>query len=139
MSIELIQIHNPEWDKVVQEGLIEAFNDHVPQAREFKPMSHSIYGIEKGELVGGVLVDLYGDTLWIDALWVSPHHRFKKLGSQLMAEALRFARLNRCKEIQLNTYFHDVRDFYIKCGFEMTAHIPNWKYSLDCYLMRRIL
>ena len=59
------------------------------------------------------------------------------IGKKLMERASLWAIQNDATEIQLNTYFKDAHDFFLACGFEDVSVIPNWKYGLDCYLMRR--
>lgn len=54
-----------------------------------------------------------------------------------MEIASQFAAQKKDIEIQLNTYFNGANDLFLSCGFEGVAVIPNWKYGLDCYLLRR--
>ena len=68
---------------------------------------------------------------------VLPKFRKQGIGDQLMEKAYQFAVENNAKEIQLNTYFPGAHAFFLVLGFETVAVIPNWKYGLDCYLMRR--
>ena len=43
------------------------------------------------------------------------------------------------KEMQLNTYFQEAHAFFLTCDFQDVSSIPNWKYGLTCYFMRKML
>jgi GNAT superfamily N-acetyltransferase len=125
----------PEWDEKIANGLRKKCSSLTDISADFKP--HRIYGMVKDKFAGGVSFAQHGTILWIDALWVEPKYRKQKIGKQLMEKAALWALQNKATEIQLNTYFKDAHDFFLSCGYEDVAVIPNWKYGLECYLMRK--
>ena len=125
----------PEWDKKIATGLRKECSLLIGISEDFKP--HRIYGMVEDKFAGGILLEQHGNILWIDAIWVETSVRKHSIGKQLMEKAVLWAIHNNGTEIQLNTYFKDAHDFFLSCGFEDVAVITNWKYGLDCYLMRR--
>lgn len=133
--LTLTTTNTPEWDKKIAKGLRKECSTLTGIADDFKP--HTIYGMVGDKFAGGISFVQHGNILWIDALWVEPHYRKQKIGKQLMEQAVLWASQSNTTEIQLNTYFKEAHDFFLSCGFEDIAVIPNWKYGLKCYLMRR--
>ncbi len=128
---------NPEWDKKITTGLRLKCETRMSRFEGF--ITHTIYAKLGETFAGGISFERYNEILWIDSLWVELAFRKQGRGVQLLEQAFLFAIQNRAKEIQLNTYFHEAHAFFLKCGFEDVAAIPNWKYGLTCYLMRKIL
>ena len=124
----------PAWDKKITNGLRIKCSLLTGLSEESKP--HTLYATDEGKFAGGIVFEQRGNILWIDAIWVEPNYRKHGTGKQLMQKANQFAAQKNVTEIQLNTYFKDVHDFFLTCGFEDVAVIPNWKYGLDCFLMR---
>ncbi len=134
-SISFTSLSHPEWDKKIDAGLRKECEALTGTRDDFK--THAIYAHRNDTFAGGIHIELHGDILWIDSLWVELGFRKQGVGKQLLQEAFQFAAQIKSKEIQLNTFFSDAHAFFLNCGFEDVALIPNWKYGLDCYLMRR--
>ena len=100
---------------------------------------HSLYLKSGAHIIAGAIYYIYGKILWCDSIYVEEAFQNNKLGSQLISKLLEIALSQNLREIQLNTYFPRVYTFFKKCGFEEIAVIPNWKYDLTCYLMRKIV
>lgn len=126
---------SPEWDKKIAAGLRKECSSLTGISEDFKP--HRIYGMVEDKFAGGVVLEQHGNILWIDAIWIETSFSKQGIGKQLMEQAALWATQNDATEIQLNTYFKEAHDFFLSCGFEDVAVIPNWKYALDCYLMRK--
>lgn len=136
-TFSFTSIPNSEWHKKIEAGLRKECEALIGIKNLFKV--HSIYVKNEDTFVGGMIVEHHGDILWIDAIWVEPNYRRKGIGKRLFQESQVFASQNKVKVIQLNTYFQKAHDFFLACGFEDVALIPNWKYDLTCYLMRKIM
>ena len=126
---------NPEWNRKIEAGLRKEYEAHTGIEEAFKV--HSIYVTNREVFVGGVMLEQHGDILWIDSFWIDLNFRRKGFGKSLLQQVYLFAAQNKTKEIQLNTYFEEAHDFFLICGFEVVGTIPNWKYGLVCYLMRK--
>ena len=90
-------------------------------------------------LVGGIIVEVHSDAVWIDAIWVTRVFRRKGIGSELLNQATSFAIEADCNTMRLNTYFKDNLSFFKRNGFQEVACVPNWKYEFDCYLMSKTI
>jgi len=127
----------PEWNKKIGAGLRETCEELTGFSGTFK--TQTIYALIDEKFAGGLDFEQHGDIFWIDRIWVELNFRQQSVGSQLIEKATQCAVQNNAKEIQLNTYFPDAHEFFLSQGFEDVAVIPNWKYGLDCYLMRKIV
>lgn len=136
-SLSFTNESHPEWDKKITSGLHKECEGLTGPVEDFK--TQKIYVTVANSFAGGLVFELHGDILWIDSIWVEPTFRKKGLGKQLLEKALVFATQNNVQQIQLNTYFSKAHAFFLTCGFEDVAVIPNWKWGLTCYLMRRMI
>jgi N-acetylglutamate synthase-like GNAT family acetyltransferase len=132
IKIDILKNH-PEWDKKIEAGLLKECEALTGIRDDFK--THALYAERDSTFAGGIHFEIHGDILWIDSLWIEPDFRKQGVGKQLIEDAAQI----KAKEIQLNTFFSEAHAFFLKCGFEDVALIPNWKYGLDCYLMRKKL
>lgn len=135
ISLTFTTQNHPEWNKKIDAGLVNTLNTLTSQKETFKP--HRIYAQSNNIFVGGLTLEQHGDILWIDALWVDETDRNKGIGQQLIQQALLYASQHSAKELQLNTFFSESHTFFLSQGFEDVVIIPNWKYGLTCYLMRK--
>jgi len=134
-ALSVTTLNRPEWDKKIETGLRKECEILTNINDDFK--THALYVQRGGTFAGGIHFEIHGDILWVDSIWVEPKFRKQEIGRQILLEALNFASQNNVKEIQLNTFFPQAHAFFLRCGFEDVTLIPNWKYGLDCYLMRR--
>lgn len=128
---------NPEWGQKIEVGLRQECKRLTNLIDDFKV--YTLYGKVEDCFAGGMSFSPYGDILWIDSIWVEPKFRRQGMGRRLLQEVQLFATKRKVKEIQLNTYFQEAHAFFLTYGFEDVASIPNWKYGLMCYLMRKML
>ncbi len=130
-------LSHPEWDKKIASGLYKECKVLTGITEDFK--THTIY-VKSGEtFAGGMSMEQYGEILWINSFWIEPRFRKQGIGKGLLQNAILLATQNKLKVIQLNTFFTETHAFFLTCGFENVAVIPNWKYGLECYLMRKVL
>ncbi len=99
----------------------------------------SVYLKKDTEIIAGVIGYIQGKILWCDSIYVEDTFQNKGLGRQLISKLSDIAPTHHCREIQLNTYFPKALEFFKKCGFEEVAVVPNWKYGLTCYLLRKVI
>ena len=134
-ELTFITENNSEWNEKIAAGLRKECETLAGIANDFK--AHNIYVKSGSTFVGGIIFEHHGDILWIDSLWVEPKFRRKGIASQLLEKAMLFATQKKVKEVQLNTYFPESHTFFLSCVFKDVSIIPNWKYGLTCYLMRK--
>ncbi|MBI2707283.1 MAG: GNAT family N-acetyltransferase [Proteobacteria bacterium] len=134
-SFSLTTLDNPDWNKKIASGLRKECAQLTGNPEGFT--NHSIYVTSGSTFVGGISIEQHDHILWLDSIWVEPTFRGQGVGKKLLQEAHLFATKNKAKEMQLNTYFQNAHTFFLTCGFEDIAVIPNWKWGLTCYLMRK--
>jgi len=138
MNISFLTKGDPDLDKKIGDGLHSELQTLSRIAvTDFK--THSIYAFSGVIFAGGIIIEKLGNILWIDSIWVDPKFRDKGIGRQLMLQTLSFADKNNIRQIQLNTFFPEAQSFFSNCGFKDLATIRDWKYGLECYLMRKML
>ncbi len=129
-------LSNPEWDKKIEAGLLKECAALTSSSVTSK--THHIYVKHDDTFVGGIKFEQHAHILWVDSIWIEPPFRKQGVGRALLQEAHLFAIQNKVQEMQLNTYFQEAHTFFLTCGFEDVAVIPNWKWGLTCYLMRKM-
>ncbi len=80
----------------------------------------AVYGYyEEDRLVGYIGLEMQGELLYIEELFVDPAYREKQLGRTLMQAAFYFARLRNCRAVTTSLACQNTgaMQFYEKCGF----------------------
>lgn len=137
MTLTFLFDSNPVWEQKIQKELQSLCNQQRGKVDSFK--SISIYATSKDCLMGGIIIEYHDDILWIDSLWVEADHRRQGVGKLLLEKAYEYAASHNLKEIQLNTFFPQARDFFLAQGFQEVATLEGWKYGLTCYFMKKII
>jgi GNAT superfamily N-acetyltransferase len=134
MSITFTSFCNPNWEDKINLELkthLESFtNQHIPKMQ-------GIYCFYETQHIGGALFQNHGKALWLDSLFIAPSFRRQGIGKMLIDEISVYAKQHNLICIQLNTYFEEAKSFFVSCDFEEIASIPNWKYGLTCFLMKK--
>jgi N-acetylglutamate synthase-like GNAT family acetyltransferase len=134
-SLSFVTTSNSEWNKRMTSDLRKECEALTGRIKDFQ--IHNLYAKSGETFAGGTSIEQHGDILWIDSIWVEPHFRKQGIGKMLIEKIMHFEVEGKAKEVQLNTYFKEAHGFFLVCGFEDVATIPNWKYGLTCYLMRK--
>jgi len=134
MSITFSNFQNQAWeDKVnleLNSYLENKTGDHIPKVQGI----HSFYETQH---IGGVLFQKHKNHIWLDGIFVISAFRRQGVGTQLISQVVDYAKQYSIDTILLNTYFSQAKEFFSCCQFEEIGSIPNWKYSLTCYFMKR--
>ncbi|KAA5537550.1 GNAT family N-acetyltransferase [Roseiconus nitratireducens] len=91
-------------------------------------------------VVGGLLGYTQRKWLRIDILAVAPDHRQRGIGTSLMREAERLARLRGCCYGYVDTLEHQAPGFYLRFGYQSSGEIKDWdsRGNAKYFLTRRI-
>lgn len=137
MSLSYTTFQNPAWkDKVDLElkSKLESLTN-IPYINQPQGM----YAHHEAQLVGGIVFQKSSDVIWIDALWVDNNFKRQGIGRALIDQLFGVSKSEGVQSLQLNTFFPEAKSFFKACGFETVSSIPNWKYGLTCYFMRKFL
>jgi GNAT superfamily N-acetyltransferase len=123
--------------QVVEEGL-GLYNVAVMGFSEYYPVAIFLKG-ENGEILGGVLGQIWGKWLRIAILWLAESVRRQGYGSQLLLAAEVYARERGCRHVQLSTFSFQARPFYEKLGHEVFATLEDCPVGHCEYFLRKQL
>ncbi|MGH4029813.1 GNAT family N-acetyltransferase [Actinomycetota bacterium Odt1-20B] len=96
---------------------------------------------EEGELAGGLAAHTWARWLHVDFLWVDERVRGAGLGSRLLGEAERVARVERgCLNSRVETWDFQAPGFYRGQGYELVCVIPDYPEGVKEFtLTKRLL
>jgi len=78
----------------------------------------------QGQIMGGVLGDLWGKSMHIAALWVNEYERGKGHGSSLMTELEKYAAAKGNLLSYVETTSFQALPFYEGLGYRIFGHLP---------------
>ena len=128
---------DPSFDEKISCALRRKCEDLTGVKTDFERVN--VYLKHEQTNVAGTICYVHGKILWCDSIYVEEAFQNKGFGRQLIAKLFDISLTQNLREVQLNTYFPKAHKFFKKCGFEEVAVIPNWKYDLTCYLMRKMI
>ena len=77
-------------------------------------------------VVGGLLGFTQSKWLRIDVMSVDPTSRLCGIGTSLIREAERIGISRGCEYSYVDTMEHQAPDFYLRCGYVVSAKIADW-------------
>lgn len=137
MSISFTMFQNPVWRDKVNLELRNQLESYTKTP--YIGQSQGIYAHHEAQLIGGIVFQKYNDILWIEGIWVDEKFKRQGIGKLLLEQVIDIAKKSNIQNLQLNTYFSGAKDFFKASGFEVVNSIPQWKYGLTCYFMRRYI
>jgi len=125
----------PEWRETVVRG-VDQHNIAATGLPDYYPVGLVIRG-NRGEVLGGLLGDIWGGWLMVGSLWVETSLRGRGCGAALMARAHRYALEKSCTHSHLRTGSYEARPFYERLGYSVYAELkghpvaPHARYFLS--------
>ena len=92
-----------------------------------------------GELIGGLLGDLFWQALAVHILWVAAEQRGQGIGAALLARAEAEARAAGCLFAQVDTMEFQAPDFYVKFGYEVFGTVGPYVGKYTRYYLKKVL
>ena len=94
---------------------------------------------ESGEVLGGLLGDIWAAWLHITTLAVAAPVRGQGFGQELMKRAEAYARQRGCTDAFLDTFSFEARPFYEKLGYRVFGTLENHPAGHQHYFMTKRL
>ncbi len=94
---------------------------------------------KRGDVVGGVLAEVYWDWLYIDLLWVDQPLRGNGYGTSLMARMEEEARQLGAKNAYLDTFSFQAPEFYQQLGYRSFGELGDFPEGQRRFFMRKAL
>jgi len=111
------------WTDTVVRG-VDQHNIAVTGLSDYYPIGFFVKG-RGGEILGGLLGDIWGGWMLVGSLWVSESIRGHDYGSELMSRAHQYALEKSCTHAFLQTGSYEARPFYEKLGYRVYAELQN--------------
>src|SRR5262245_53997994 len=94
---------------------------------------------ERGDVLGGVLCQLWGGWLQVTYLWVAEAARGAGYGTRLMEEAEAYARTRGAVGATVETYSFQARPFYERVGYEVCGSLDGYPPGHVKFFLRKHL
>jgi GNAT superfamily N-acetyltransferase len=141
--MELFKIEKSTDDEIqiIVDG-INTYNwEHVPAfiAEKWIPMDYVVKNNE-GEVIGGILSNIgYWGGLEIRILWVNEDYRKSGIGTRLLIEVEKQAKLKGALVSILDTFDFQAKNFYLKNGYSICGQIDDFPLGhKKFYLQKRL-
>jgi len=116
--------HPPRaWIETVERG-VDNHNIAVTGLADYYPVGFFVRG-HSGEILGGLLGDIWGGWMLVGSLWVSAAIRGRGYARELMARAHQYALEKHCTHAYLRTASYEARPLYERLGYSVYAELKN--------------
>lgn len=122
---------------VVNAGL-SAFNDRVLGSQQYEPMRLLVRDAN-GQVVGGLLGELYYNWLYIAVLWLHEDIRGGGIGRRLMATAEEYAASRGRTHVHVDTLDFQAPLFYQRLGYTVWGELGPYGNGHTRYYLKKTL
>ena len=115
---------------------VDMYNISATAMPEYAPVNFVLRG-ERGDVLGGLLGQLWGGWLQVSYLWVSAAVRGQGYGTRLLLSAHDYARTKGAVGATLETYSFQARPFYEGLGYELCGTIEGYPPGYAKFFLRK--
>ena len=123
-------------------NIVQAFVSHhniaITGRGEWYPVAFFLKD-ERGEVLGGLLGNIWAGWLHVGTLGVAPPMRGRGFGRELMEQAEAYAIERSCTNALLDTFSFQARPFYEKLGYRVFGTLQNHPAGHEHYFMTKRL
>ncbi len=117
---------------------VDMYNVAATAMPDYAPVNFVLRG-ERGDVLGGVLGQLWGGWLQIFTLWVAASERGKGYGAKLLSAAEDHARSRGAVGATLETFSFQARPFYERLGYEVCGQLDGYPPGHAKFFLRKSL
>jgi GNAT superfamily N-acetyltransferase len=136
-DITIVDMPDPALAARLDEELSQ-FNFDATGIRDARDLAATVHD-DGGELMAGVQGWTWGETGWVERLWVRADARHSGLGTRLLAAFEAEARARGCAQLALTTHSFQAPDFYRRHGFQVVGEVPDYPVGHASLLLRKDL
>ena len=121
-----------EFEPFIDEGArqfivngVDNYNIAATSLPDYFPVNFVLRG-ERGDMLGGVLGQLWGGWLQVTYLWVAEAARGAGHGTRLMEDAEAYARSRGAVGATVETHSFQARPFYERLGYEVFGTLEGY-------------
>ena len=122
----------------IVETILANYNVAMTGQAEWYPVAFFLKD-ENGEVLGGLLGNIWGAWLHVRTLAVAAHARGRGFGKELMKRAELYALERGCTDAFLDTFSFQARPFYEKLGYRVFGTLENHPVGYQQYFMTKRL
>jgi ribosomal protein S18 acetylase RimI-like enzyme len=128
---------SPAARATVERG-VDQHNVGITNLPDYYPLAFLLRDAA-GEVLGGVLGDIWGGWLHISFLWVARPLRGRGWARRLMQAAERYAVERGAHDANLETFSFQARPLYEKLGYQVFAQLDDFPPGHTKYFLRKKL
>ena len=140
---KLAIVTDPYPSKSLEDAVAKGIASHAQAAiglPEAEASPHNFFlRDDKGEIVGGILGNIWGDWMYAKFVWVDRPFRGKGYASRLMMTAEEYALKRSCKSAFLGTFSFQARPLYEKLGYCVFGEQTNYPKGHHLYYLAKRL
>ena len=137
-KIQICDAANKDTEHITHQ-LIQ-YNDRQLAFEQEPPFLHINRCIRHGgEVVGGILSQIYWNMLHIDILWVQEAHRHNGYATALLTDVENTAKTMQCTIAHLDTYDFQAKGLYEKMGYTVFGALEDCPQGHTHYYMAKKL
>lgn len=124
MQIEFVPFIDEGVRRFIVDG-VDHYNIAATGLPDYYPVNFVLRG-ERGDVLGGLLAQLWGGWLHVSYLWVVEAARGAGHGSRLLGDAEAYARARGAVGATLETHSFQARPFYERLGYEVFGTLEGY-------------
>jgi ribosomal protein S18 acetylase RimI-like enzyme len=117
---------------------VDFYNIAATGAADWCPVNFVLRGA-RGDVLGGLLGQLWGGWLHVTYLWVAEAARGAGHGTRLMQEAEAYARARGAVGATLETYSFQARPFYERLGYSVCGTLDGYPPGHAKFFLKKAL
>jgi len=137
IRIEFEPFIDEEERQLIVSG-VDNFNIAATRLPDYFPINFLLRG-ERGDVLGGVLGQLWGGWLHVTYLWVAEKARGAGHGTRLMQNAEAYAQSLGAVGATLETHSFQARPFYERLGYEVFSTLDEYPSGHAKFFLKKVL